>query len=186
MAKHKNNLPDEEIEIFKEAMKNVRSLGDTNHLSHHLPPSNLSKKPICDTYMTTPPLKDISYDYLPRIMPEDSLFFARDGLQAQRIRRLKKGQIPIEARLDLHGMTLPEADTALSNFLDSCQQRKLHCVLIIHGKGNRSVPDRPTLKSGINRWLRDHPTVLAFSSAIGPDGGTGAVYVLLRKKRENR
>lgn len=112
----------------------------------------------------------------------DSLAYARPGLQHGVLRGLRRGQFPIEARLDLHGMTAAHARRALDAFLAGSLAADARCVLIIHGKG-LSAPDRPpVLKSGVNAWLR-RPEVLAFCSARPRDGGTGALYVLLRKPR---
>lgn len=112
----------------------------------------------------------------------DSLAFARPGLQHGVMRRLRRGQFPLEATLDLHGMTAALARRELDAFLARSLAADARCVLVIHGKG-RSAPDRtPVLKSGVNTWLR-RPEVLAFCSARPGDGGTGALYVLLRKPR---
>jgi DNA-nicking Smr family endonuclease len=105
----------------------------------------------------------------------EDLFFARTGLQHKTIKKLRQGKMSIEACLDLHGMTIPKAETALEEFLFMCQQEELRNVLIIHGKGAGII------KNTINTWLRDYPDTLAFCSAKPKDGGLGAVYLLLRK-----
>lgn len=113
--------------------------------------------------------------------PEEALFFARSGLQHQVLHRLKRGELRPEARLDLHGHTIAEAGARLTAFLGNTRGAGLRCVCIIHGKGYRSAGGRPALKTQINQWLRDTPAVLAFSSALPRDGGTGALYVLLKR-----
>jgi len=115
------------------------------------------------------------------INPEEALFFARSGLQQRLLRQLKRGELRPEARLDLHGYTIAEAGTQLTAFLTDAQNAGLRCVCIIHGKGYRSAEGRPALKTQVNQWLRDTPTVLAFSSTRPRDGGMGALYVLLRR-----
>ena len=59
---------------------------------------------------------------------------------------------------------------------------RLRCVLVVHGKGWGTTSDFPVLKSHTNAWLREWPGVLAFCSATDIDGGTGAMYILLRKR----
>lgn len=111
-------------------------------------------------------------------------FFARPGVQQRTLRRLARGQLAVREELDLHGMRVDGARTALARFLDECAQRDLRCVRIITGKGYGSRGTAPVLKAQLDRWLRLRPQVLAFCSATERDGGTGAVYVLLRRSRQ--
>lgn len=113
---------------------------------------------------------------------DDELLFSRSGLQHKVLRKLRRGQIPISAELDLHGLRVEEARQALSHFLHRCQLEQQQCVRIIHGKGYRSANNQAVLKSKVNHWLRQHDEVLAFCSAQVRHGGTGAAYVLLRRK----
>jgi len=111
----------------------------------------------------------------------DSLFFTRTGLQHKTIRRLKRGQYRPEDNLDLHGMTVELAREILTAFLAESRERQLRCVSIVHGKGYRSGKTAPVLKNMVNNWLQQHDGVVAFCSALPTDGGTGAVYVLLKR-----
>jgi DNA-nicking Smr family endonuclease len=111
---------------------------------------------------------------------DEALFFARTGLQQRLLQRLRRGQLAIGAELDMHGMTTATARSTLSTFIARCRDRHIRCVRIIHGKGYGSKGDAPVLKNRLNAWLRQHHDVLAFSSTPRQDGGTGAVYVLLR------
>lgn len=112
----------------------------------------------------------------------EALSFCRPGLQHTVLKRLRKGQIVVQGALDLHGKTVVEAADELVKFIRETQQAGIRCVRIIHGKGQGSPDKRPVLKSKVNTWLRRKDEVLAFCSAPPTDGGTGAVYVLLRKK----
>jgi len=106
------------------------------------------------------------------------------GLDSQLVRRLRKGRYSIQAHLDLHGMDTPAAKEATRSFVIDSVREGLRCVLIIHGKGLHSKSDEPVLKQGLKTWLSKGTVgrcVLAFTSALPHDGGTGAVYVLLRK-----
>ena len=86
--------------------------------------------------------------------------------------------------LDLHGLTVEEARPALGEFLARCVRRGLRCVRVIHGKGLRSRNREPVLKRRVAGWLMHREDVLAFCQARGPDGGGGAVVVLLRGAKE--
>jgi DNA-nicking Smr family endonuclease len=107
--------------------------------------------------------------------------------------RLKKGKIPIEARLDLHGMNRTQAHEELNAFLNTCYRKNLRCVLVITGKGKaRSssqdwlTPSKGILKEHVPLWLGQgflQKIVLKFILAQPQDGGSGALYVYLRKNR---
>jgi DNA-nicking Smr family endonuclease len=110
----------------------------------------------------------------------DALSFQRAGVRTQVVRRLRRGLIPIEGELDLHGLSQAAARYQLAEFLTYSRSTGRRCVRIIHGKGYRSGARGPVLKTAVDQWLRRHPGVMAFTSARALDGGTGAVYVLLR------
>jgi DNA-nicking Smr family endonuclease len=99
------------------------------------------------------------------------------------VRSLRRGMLPVDGRLDLHGMTAAQAQEKLVEFLRTMRTRNERCVLVIHGKGERT-PGAGVLRGEIAAWLsqgkaREH--VAAFATATGEDGGEGAVYVALRR-----
>ena len=114
------------------------------------------------------------------VTAEETLSFRRTGVREQTLRRLRRGNFPIDAEIDLHGQSQSRARDDLAEFLDHCRDAGHRCVRVIHGKGYRSGARGPILKSAVNEWLRRNLHVLAFTSARPIDGGTGAVYVLLR------
>ncbi len=113
----------------------------------------------------------------------ETLAHARPGIQKRVLQRLKRGQLATGAELDLHGMTAAAARAALLVFIDVCCEQQIRSVRIIHGKGYGSGNAAPVLKNRVNSWLRQHHDVLAFNSARIEDGGSGALYVLLRSRR---
>ena len=108
------------------------------------------------------------------------LAYHRGGVRDQLIRKLRRGLFPVEDELDLHGCTQTAARMLLAEFLAASRDAGHRCVRIIHGKGYRSAGRGPVLKVAVDLWLRRHFDVMAFASAKAIDGGTGAVYVLLR------
>lgn len=110
----------------------------------------------------------------------DSLRFHRPPVGRRTMRKLARGNFAIQAEIDLHGMTVAEAKPRLAKFIEECARSGRLCVRIVHGKGLGSGERGPVLKTNVNRWLRRWDSVLAFVSARQADGGTGAVYVLLR------
>ncbi|MDH5185303.1 MAG: Smr/MutS family protein [Gammaproteobacteria bacterium] len=111
----------------------------------------------------------------------DELLFSRPGIQHNLLRKLRRGQFPIEAELDLHGLRIEEARTAIAQLLREARHKRWRCVRIIHGKGYGSQSRLPVLKNKVNSWLRQRDEVLAFTSALPADGGTGAVYLLIKR-----
>jgi DNA-nicking Smr family endonuclease len=111
---------------------------------------------------------------------EEALSFQRAGVRTQVMRRLRRGLYPIDAELDLHGLSQSAARDELAVFMAHSRDCGFRCVRIIHGKGYRSGARGPVLKTAVNLWLRLHLDVMAFVSARAIDGGAGALYVLLR------
>ena len=123
----------------------------------------------------------LSDDFSPDIETGEELLFVRTGIQQRVLRKFRRGQYAIEAELDLHGYTVAEARETVSRFLHHMRAAGKRCVRIVHGKGLSSEGKLPVLKVKVNSWLRQKDDVLAFCSARPQDGGTGAVYVLLKK-----
>lgn len=119
------------------------------------------------------------------VRPSEALDFAVPDLPYRTRSQLKRGRIAWEAGLDLHNHTLEEARAELEAFLDDARSARARCVLVVHGKAWGSIADYPVIKSHVNAWLREWPCVLAFCSAVAADGGTGAVYVLLKRKHRS-
>jgi DNA-nicking Smr family endonuclease len=109
---------------------------------------------------------------------------AAPGLDRRSAERLRRGQKRIEARLDLHGMTQDDAHRSLDDFLARADEAGRRCVLVITGKG--AVGRGGVLRSAVPRWLNEQPNrarILAFAPAQARDGGGGALYILLRRRR---
>jgi len=114
------------------------------------------------------------------------------GLDRASAERLKRGRYPIDARIDLHGMTQDDAHGTLRDFITASARAGRRCVLVITGKGLRRLGDDSSADAGIGvlrnavpRWLNEAPNrarILAFAAAQPCDGGGGALYVLLRRQ----
>ena len=104
----------------------------------------------------------------------------RAGLDGKTQKRLFRGEVPLDSRIDLHGLTAARAEIRLKQFVETAAYEGCRCVLIITGKG-----------AGVRQgrgpdWLKQPPMsqhVLAMAEARPKDGGGGAFYVLLRRKR---
>lgn len=110
------------------------------------------------------------------------------GIDRRTSDRLKRGEMQIERRLDLHGMRQSEAQDRLTRFLLDCHDADCRCVLVITGKGNRFNPEQEAgiLRRQLPVWIGMtplSPIVLSYSKARPKDGGDGAFYILLRRRR---
>jgi DNA-nicking Smr family endonuclease len=119
----------------------------------------------------------------PDLETGEDLRYLRPGVPEHVLRQLRRGRYTIQAEMDLHGLNRQQAREALNAFLQECRTLDLRCVRIIHGKGRSSPHGRGVLKAAVNGWLTRCDQVLAFCSARPADGGTGAIYVLLRRAR---
>jgi DNA-nicking Smr family endonuclease len=106
------------------------------------------------------------------------------GLDRRIVRRLSAGEYAVQGHLDLHGMVRSEAKSALEKFILDARRAGKRCVLVVHGRGLHSKDQIPVLKESVQVWLsrgRIAREVIAFATARPHDGGSGAVYVLLRR-----
>lgn len=111
---------------------------------------------------------------------------APSGIDRRSFTRLKRGQMPIDARLDLHGMTLTVAYGAVVGLVGHARRRGQRCLLIITGKGF-ALAGTGALRRELPRWLETPPLseqILAYTEAQPGHGGGGAFYVLLRRQRD--
>ncbi len=121
-----------------------------------------------------------------RVQPHDVLGFKCHGIQDGVFRKLRQGKYPIDARLDLHRMTIEKAREMVFSFISDCMKYDLRTVLILPGKGDRNVEDPALLKSYLIHWLPQLEDVMAYHTAQPKDGGAGAMYVLLRKSERKK
>ncbi len=176
------NDRDDDSAVFRQAMAGVKPLGKGSKAPGDSTPRARKKSP-------PPPPKSVVLNAsalkrfddrrnAPTVDGSTAIEYFHHSLPYRDRTRLKKGQLDIEASIDLHGMTLETARDAFSIFLHQAQQQHYRCIKIIHGKGSTDAP--PVLKNAVYQWLPQSPAVLGYCSARSKDGGTGAVYVLLR------
>ncbi|MGH7906458.1 MAG: Smr/MutS family protein [Candidatus Binataceae bacterium] len=111
---------------------------------------------------------------------------ARVGIDPRVVTRLRRGEFALQGHIDLHGMTRGDAKAALETFIIDSARKGRRAILVVHGRGLGSPGGMPVLKHATAQWLSHGAMggyVLAFTSARPPDGGAGAMYVLLRRDR---
>jgi DNA-nicking Smr family endonuclease len=185
MADKQKDQKDEDISLFREQMRDATPIRRQD-----LPPAPPKPQPKARRHRIDDDVTGglaFSDMFAPdSVGNEEYLEYRGPGIQHRLFSKLRSGRVHLEAELDLHGMTLAKAEPALSQFLEVCQQQQIRCVRIIHGKGWGSRDNKPVLKSKLNFWLRQSNMVLAFCSATVEDGGTGALYVLLRRPHQEQ
>lgn len=165
---------------FREAMRGVRRL---RHTEKHIP--SAPKPPPRARFTRADQQEVLKESLLPpsdeaALATGDELAFRRPHIPESVLTKLRRGHFTVDAEIDLHGMSGAEAKAAMREFLTEAVTRRMSCVRIIHGKGRRSGPRGPVLKNVVNQWLQRIDNIQAFGSARQVDGGSGAVYVLLR------
>ena len=115
--------------------------------------------------------------------PADLRLGEHSGIDRSNARRLQRGQMALEDRLDLHGLSKEQAHKRLVAFISRAVQQNLRHVLVITGKGRDG---QGVLRHEVPLWLKDAPLagyINAISHAQPQDGGTGALYIRLKRKR---
>ena len=174
-----SDIDEDDRRLFREMVGDVKQLRHDRHEHAPLRPPARARQREQEIHEVMLSLRHDPQAHTD-VQAADPLFYARSNLPRNISRRLRRGQYRIDAELDLHGMGLSEARRSTLQFIHEARQRGVGCVRIIHGKGWRSGNAGPVLKPNVNFWLRQIDEVLAFCSATPTDGGTGAVYVLLR------
>ena len=128
--------------------------------------------------------ESISDEFSPEALLEtdDTLSWRREGIGMDIVRKLRRGEWVIQDQIDLHGMRTDEARAALVDFLRESTRRERRCVRVVHGKGLGSANKEPVLKGKVRVWLTQREEVLAYVQARAPDGGSGAIVVLLKAR----
>ncbi|MBT3310295.1 MAG: DNA mismatch repair protein MutS [Gammaproteobacteria bacterium] len=180
------DISDEDIALFRKMNKGVRRLknSDRADLAPEKPQPHSTQQNEHDLPKRWYDESTQALEPAPAVEAEEVLFYVRDNLPHSTLQKLKKGAFCSDLELDLHGLTTAQANSELQQLLQHALYRQLRCFRLIHGKGNRSAEQTPILKSWVNQWLRQQPEVLAFCSARQRDGGTGALYVLLKRTHQ--
>lgn len=169
---------DEAARLFREAVRGVKPLVKTAPAVR--PPAPKPRARFARADRAAVLRESLSAQTLdPALAGGEELVYRAPGVQPGVLRRLRRGEYRIEREIDLHGLTVAEAKQALRQFLIEALERHVRCVRIVHGKGLRSGHRGPVLKTAVSALLKRSGAVIAYVSARPPDGGTGAVYVLL-------
>ena len=180
MKKASANPPDQiapdDAALFRATVAGVKPLPDQNRIK----PQNKPRLPLFRPAASSPQISDIISDFGADDAPAEYL---RNGLSRMTLRKLRRGNWPVQDSLDLHGNTSDAARKLLQEFLHVATQREMRCVLVIHGKGMNSRGGEAVLRKLTRHWLAQLPQVLGYCDAAPGQGGSGAVLVLLKVMR---
>jgi len=173
-----------ESRLFDAAMKDVTPLAPPRRAASE--PGAAKAKPAPKAAPAMPPRPPMPPVPPPRpIAPPPLTAGAAVDADTRTMLRLKRGRIRPEGRLDLHGMTQEAAHRALAGFLAHARNEGRRCVIVITGTG-RGREGAGILREQVPKWLGTPPLrdgLIGFAAAQPADGGAGALYVLLRRKR---
>jgi DNA-nicking Smr family endonuclease len=174
-------IDDEDAALFRSAVGDAVPLrAPPRHVRSPAPEPAVAVQSLLDDHAALRESRDALLDPDSALETGEEAAFLRDGLSRQVLRKLRRGHWVVQAELDLHGMTRPEAREAVAAFLREAVRRARRCVRIVHGKGLGSKNREPVLKGKVRGWLAQREEVLAFCQAPAPQGGSGAMLVLLR------
>ncbi|MAL03570.1 MAG: SMR domain protein [Arenimonas sp.] len=184
MARRKPPAPvtEDDAALFREAIGEVRRLEAPPPVPERPRPSPRPRMRELDEALALRQSRQTGW-FEATIDAAEALAYRRDEVPEKVLKALKRGQYSIGGELDLHQMRAAEAERWLREFLAESRAGGHACVRIIHGKGLRAAAGGSVLKALVDRMLRQRADVLAFASAPEAMGGTGAVLVLLARKR---
>jgi DNA-nicking Smr family endonuclease len=191
-----SRVEEDEQRLFERAMAGVKPLADRARRQRAIEPAKDTAVPArpkpkvaraSEDALADAELADLieSGEALQTEEVGESVAAVARGIDRRVLKRLRAGQFPVEAELDLHGRTRAEAETELSRFVVRARGEGRRCVLVIHGRGLGSGPEGAVLRSTVREALAQGPLrrhLLAFTSAPPAHGGDGALLLLLRRK----
>ncbi len=181
--KYKPQTEKSDEEIFHEAMANVKQIKEFTEIPYI---TQQSKKNIPEKKEDTLKILEKIISGQQKINLPDTpeyIEWVHSDIRKDITQKLHQGHFSVQDFIDLHGLTVYEAETALSEFLKNAIKKRLCCVKVIHGRGLRS-PKGPVLKESLIKWLHGKFSkwVIAYSTAKDRDGGLGATYIILKTR----
>ncbi len=169
-----------ERQLFADGVGPVTKLPQNDRHAHDTPkpPPHPRQRELDEQAALREALSD-AVDVESLLLTDDGLAFRRPGVGPDVLTRLRRGHWAIQGQLDLHGLRRDEAREALVAFIVEAQRSGGRCLRVVHGKGLGSPGREPVLKAKVQRWLAQSDAVIAFAQASGPQGGAGALIVLL-------
>ena len=177
-------LAGEDLDLWRQVTRDTRPLAGRD-AKPTMPAPKAPAAPAAPTKSTASPKPTPAKPTPRRPAPPELAPGTVAGIDRRTAERLKRGQLAVEATLDLHGRTQVEAHRAVEAFLSRTQSAGKRCVLIITGRGHRHE-DGGVLRRNLPLWLNERSNrarILAMATAQPKHGGAGALYLLLKRQR---
>lgn len=174
MSEKKEPAASTDADLFRQAVDGVTPLPPSGRITKKPAPH----KPLANRIRASTAITDTLSDHGAGDEPLNE--FLRNGLSRMTLRKLRRGQYPVQDSLDLHGLNSDMARKLLLEFLQQATRHGLRCVSVVHGKGWHTEGGTGILKTRARHWLTQCAEVLAFCEAPPDAGGGGAVLVLLK------
>lgn len=182
--KYNSQIHKSDEEIFHEAMADVKQIREFIEIPY------IRKNPKKHIFIKKDDTKNILEKIVSgqeKIKLSDTpeyIEWVHSDIRKDITQKLHQGHFSVQDYIDLHGLTVNEAETALSDFFKISIKKRLSCVKVIHGRGLRS-PNGPILKESLIKWLHGKFSkwVIAYSTAKARDGGLGATYIILKTSK---
>jgi DNA-nicking Smr family endonuclease len=183
-AAERREVHGQELTLLREALRGVVPLAPITRADtgRSLPEPEPRQRQLDEARVLQDAISD-DFDPLTLLETDDELSWRRDGIGMDVMAKLRRGTWVVQGQVDLHGLTRDAARGTLAQFLARAGKQGWRCVRVVHGKGLGSPGRQPVLKGKVRHWLVQRDEVLAFTQARGPDGGAGALIVLLDSYR---
>jgi DNA-nicking Smr family endonuclease len=175
-----NESRDASGDLFRQSMGDTQPIKQRARHVHRAPPkaravmSRRDERAALEESWAAIPPDDIADEL------GEQMTYAHPQVPKKNLRELRRGKLAVQEYIDLHGMTVAEAMLELRQFISACSTNRLRCVRIVTGKGLGSKSG-PKIRPKVLKWLQLCDEVLAYAPAPQHDGGSGALYVLLRR-----
>lgn len=177
---------DDDADLFRRAVKDAEPLRNKKPVPKPATPLKPAEAPKKRSARTAKPSPGPRTAPAPRPAPPPDIAAGDSaGVDRRTADRFRRGKLPIDGRLDLHGLYQDAAHAALNDFIASSAATGRRVVLVITGRGSREGSG--VLRARLPDWLNQPPCrahVLAFNRAQPQHGGDGAFYVLLKRRRD--
>lgn len=177
----------DDLAAFRAAVADAKPLPESGRVHHRIKPP--APRPLQHLADERAALHESLYGPITlqdRLEGGDEASYLRTGLAQNVLRDLRRGRWVIQDEVDLHGLNRDEARHLLASFLAASLHHGKRCVRVIHGKGLSSPQKISILRQLVRGWLMQRIEVLAYCQALPPDGGEGALILLLRSPKKQR
>ncbi|MDN4502626.1 endonuclease SmrB [Alteromonadaceae bacterium BrNp21-10] len=171
----KSSMSSDETNLFREAVEGIKPLKQDKIQPK---PKPIKKKSLTAGQIHKQTQAEFFFsDVFEAHFDQDGpLKYTNDEADSYEVKRLRRGEIPPELILDLHGLTREQAKTEVAALIHEAHKQHYECVCIVHGVGGK------VLKTAVPNWLVQHPAIMGFHQAPLEWGGKGALLALVSRK----